>query len=210
MPVWTGLDPAPGAWNAWRIAGERGLYNLLVPVGQAEEKVDREANRNLWFLLARATGSPAVGVVSEFEGRIGSPDGKGAWKKLQEVYGGMTAEERPQQLLRAEMKLAEAVCAGPGETANFLVGLGELWALFESLGEPKTDNTKKAALIRWVRGSLPGVFQQLVAQPQLDYAGLSRVLVSATSYMVTGTRREDRSVPTEAFLKGEPRTDFAV
>ncbi len=29
--------------------------------------------------------------------------------KLQEIYGGMTAEERPQQLLRAEMKLAEAV-----------------------------------------------------------------------------------------------------
>ncbi len=65
VPVWTGLDPAPGAWDAWRIAivgtaGERGLYDLLVPVGQAEEKVDREANRNLWFLLTRATGSSAV------------------------------------------------------------------------------------------------------------------------------------------------------
>ncbi len=61
--------------------------------------------------------------------------------------------------------------------------LGELWALFESLGEPKSDNSKKAALIRGIRGSLPGIFQQLVAQPQLDYAGLARVLVSATSYM---------------------------
>ncbi len=81
VPVWIGLDPAPGAWDAWRIAivgiaGERGLYYLLIPVGQAEEKVEREANRNLWFLLARATGSPAVGVVREFEGRLGSPDVK--------------------------------------------------------------------------------------------------------------------------------------
>ncbi len=103
--------------------------------------------------------------------------------KLQEIYGGMTAKEWPQQLLRAEMKLTEAVCAGPREAANFLVRLGELWALFESLGEPKSDNSKKAALIRGIRGSLPGIFQQLVAQPQLDYAGLARVLVSATSYM---------------------------
>ncbi len=95
----------------------------------------------------------------------------------------MTAEEKPQQLLKAEFCLAEMTCASPGEAANYLVGLGELWALFESLDEPKTDNAKKAALIRGIRGSLPGVFQQLVAQPQLDYTGLSRVLVSATSYM---------------------------
>ncbi len=37
------------------IAGERGLYDL-VPAGTAEIKAEREANRNLWFLLARATG----------------------------------------------------------------------------------------------------------------------------------------------------------
>ncbi|MCP4128027.1 MAG: hypothetical protein GY753_13310, partial [Gammaproteobacteria bacterium] len=105
----------------------------------------------------------------EFEGRMGRPDGVGAWRKLQEVYGGMTAEEKPQQLLRAEIRLPETACDGPGKAANFLVGLGELWALFESLGEPKTDNAKKAALIRGIRMSLPGVFQQLVSQPQLDY-----------------------------------------
>ncbi len=79
VPVWKGLDPTPGAWEAWRIAvvgiaGEKGLYDLLVPERGAEIKVDAEANRNLWFLLARATGSPAVGIVREFEGRIGSPD----------------------------------------------------------------------------------------------------------------------------------------
>ncbi len=181
VPVWTGLDPAPGAWEAWRIAivgiaGERGLYDLLVQTEGAQVKVEREANRNLWFLLARATGSPAVGAVREFEGRLGSPDGRGAWMKLQEVYGGMTTEEKPQQLLKAEFRLAETTCASPGEAANYLVGLGELWALFESPDEPKTDNAKKAALIRGIRGSLPGVFQQLVAQPQLDYTGLSRVL----------------------------------
>ncbi len=197
VPVWTGLDPAPGAWEVWRIAivgiaGERGLYDLLVPGGEAQVMVEKEANRSLWFLLARATGSPAVGVVREFEGRLGSPDGRGAWTKLQEVYGGMTAEEKPQQLLKAEIRVAETVCDGPGKAANFLVGLGELWALFESLGEPKTDNAKKAALIRGIRESLPGTFQQLVAQPQLDYAGLSRVLVSATSYMQ------------EEAVKGEP------
>ncbi len=71
VPVWTGLDPVPGAWDAWRIAivgiaGERGLYDLLVPSQGVEVKVEREANRNLWFLLARATGSPAVGVIREF------------------------------------------------------------------------------------------------------------------------------------------------
>ncbi len=92
VPVWTGLDPAPGAWDAWRIAivgvsGERGMYDILGPRGQAAAQVGREANRTLWCLLARATGSPAVGVVREVEGRIGSPDGRGAWKKLQEVYG---------------------------------------------------------------------------------------------------------------------------
>ncbi len=86
---------------------------------------DRVANRNLWFLLARATGSPAVGVIREFEGPLGSPDGRRAWRKLQEVYGWMTAEEKPQQLLRAELRLAETACAGPRETANFLVGLEE-------------------------------------------------------------------------------------
>ncbi len=102
------------------------------------------------------------------------------------MYGGMSAEEKPQQLLRAEFRLAETSCAGPRKAANYLVRLGELWTLFTSLGEPKTDNAKKAALIRGIRGSLPGIFQQLVAQPQLDYAGLSRVLVSATSYMDEG------------------------
>ncbi len=30
---------------------------------------------------------------------------------------------------------------------------------------------------------MPGIFQQLVDQPELSYAGLSRVLVSATSFM---------------------------
>ncbi len=94
-------------------------------------------------------------------------------------------------MLKAEILLAETACDGPGKAANFLVGLGELWALFENLGEPKTDNAKKAALIRGIRGSLPGVFQQLVAQPQLDYAGLSRVLISATSYMKEGAGKEE-------------------
>ncbi len=34
----------------------------------------------------------------------------------------------------------------------------------------------------------------MVAQPQLDYAGLSRVLVSATSYMVKETREESHAL----------------
>ncbi len=83
---------------------------------------EREANGNLWFLLARATGSLAVRVVQEFGGLTGSPYGKGAWRKLQEVYGGMTAEERPQQLLKAELRLAETICStslGPAQTASF-------------------------------------------------------------------------------------------
>ncbi len=46
------------------IAGEEALYDFLVPGGEANVKVEKEANRYLWFLLARATGSPAVGVVS--------------------------------------------------------------------------------------------------------------------------------------------------
>ncbi len=71
VPVWTGLDPTPGVWDAWRIAivgiaGERGVYDLLVPAEGAQIKVEREANRNLWFLLARATGSPAVGVLTAY------------------------------------------------------------------------------------------------------------------------------------------------
>ncbi len=33
------------------IAGERGLYDLLVPGGEADVKVDRDANRNLWVPL---------------------------------------------------------------------------------------------------------------------------------------------------------------
>ncbi len=49
-----------------------------MPGGQADVKTDSKDNRNLWFLLARATGSPAVGVVREFEGHLGSPDGRGA------------------------------------------------------------------------------------------------------------------------------------
>ncbi len=70
-------------WEAWRIAmvgaaGEKGLYDLVVPGEQADVKVDSKDNRNLWFLLARATGSLAVGVVREFEGHLGMPDGKGA------------------------------------------------------------------------------------------------------------------------------------
>ncbi len=109
MPVWTGLDTAPGAWEAWRIAivgiaGERGLYDLVAPGIQVDVKVDSNANRNLWFLLARATGSPAVEVVREFEGLQGTSDGRGAWRKLQEIYGGMTAAERPQQLMKAHHK----------------------------------------------------------------------------------------------------------
>ncbi len=76
----TGLDPTPGALEAWRIvivgiAGERGLYHLLVPGEGAQVKVEGEA-----------MGSPAVG--------------KSAWRKLQEVYGRISAEEKPQQLLR--------------------------------------------------------------------------------------------------------------
>ncbi len=139
VPVWAGLDTTPGAWEAWRIAvvgiaGERGLYDLLVPAEDADIKIERESNRNLWFLPARATGSPAVGIVREFEGRTGSPDGRGAWRKLHETYGRLSDEQKPQQLLRAELLLAATVCGGPGGAANFLVKLGELWALFESLG----------------------------------------------------------------------------
>ncbi|MCP4129116.1 MAG: hypothetical protein GY753_18985, partial [Gammaproteobacteria bacterium] len=83
----------------------------------------------------------------------------------------------------------------------YLVALGELWALFESLGEPKTDNAKKAALIRGIRRSLPGIFQQLVAQPQLDFAGLSRVLVSATSYMQEGEEKAEPVLGMRAAVK---------
>ncbi len=71
VPVWTGLDTTPGAWEAWRIAvvgiaGEKGLYNLITPGEQADVKLDSKDNRNHRFLLARAPGSPAVGVVREF------------------------------------------------------------------------------------------------------------------------------------------------
>ncbi len=55
----------------------------------------------------------------------------------------------------------------------------------------EANNAKKAALIRGIRGSLPGTFQQLVAQPQLDYTGLSRVLVFATSYMQEEAGKEE-------------------
>ncbi len=55
------------------IAGERGLYDLLVPVRQAEVKVDK-------------------GIVREFEGLLGGPDEEEPGRKLQEVYGGMTAK----------------------------------------------------------------------------------------------------------------------
>ncbi len=86
-----------GVWEVWQIAivwiaGERGLYDLLAPIGQVEVKIDYEANRNLWFLLARAMESVAVGVVREFAGHTGNPEGRRAWIKLQDVYGGMTAE----------------------------------------------------------------------------------------------------------------------
>ncbi len=56
----------------------------------------------------------------------------------------MAAEEKPQQMLKAEFQLAETVCAGPREAANYMVGLGELWALFESLGESKTNVVEAA------------------------------------------------------------------
>ncbi len=44
VPIWTGLHTTPGAWEAWRItmvgiAGEKGLYDLLVPEGEARVKV---------------------------------------------------------------------------------------------------------------------------------------------------------------------------
>ncbi len=79
----TGLDIVPGAWEAWRIAivgaaGEKGLYDLIVPGGQANVKIDSRDNRNHRFLLSRATGSPAVGVMREFKGHLGMPDGRGA------------------------------------------------------------------------------------------------------------------------------------
>ncbi len=50
MPVWNGLDTAPGAWETWRIAivgiaGERGLYNLVAPGIQVDVKVDS----NAWY-----------------------------------------------------------------------------------------------------------------------------------------------------------------
>ncbi len=115
VPVWTGLDPTPGAWDAWRIAivgiaGEKGLYGLLVPTGGAEIKAEEGSNRNLWFLLARATGSPAVGIIREFEGRTGSPDGRGAWRKLQEIYGGISDETKPEQIIKAELRLSKTTC----------------------------------------------------------------------------------------------------
>ncbi len=85
VPVWTGLDITPGAWEAWRIAvvgiaGEKGLYDLIAPGEQADVKLDSLANRNLWFLLA--TGSLVMGVVREFEGLRGMPDRRRAWRRL--------------------------------------------------------------------------------------------------------------------------------
>ncbi len=196
VPVWTGLDTTPGAWEAWRIAvvgiaGERGLYDLVAPGTQIDEKSDSIANRNLWFLLARATGSPAVGIMRGFEGRTRNPDGRGAWRRLEEVYGGMTAEEKPQQLLRAELRLAGMTCTGPTGATNYLVGLGELWALFVRLDEPKTDNAKKAALIRGIRESLPGLFHQLVVADSRQSAELLAIHEATQATLKTANLLEE-------------------
>ncbi len=86
VPVWTGLDTTPGAWEAWRIAvvgiaGERGLYDLVAPGTQIDEKSDSIANRNLWFLLARATGSESCGDSKDARGTR-TEDGHGEdWRK---------------------------------------------------------------------------------------------------------------------------------
>ncbi len=190
--MWTGQNPAPGAWDAWRmaivgIAGDRGMYVLLTYDARGakseEGEVDEMANRKLWFLLCRATRSPAVGIVQEFEGQHGNPDGRGAWRKLQHVYGKTSREQRPQQLLRAQFQMMEAECTGPSEASNFLVGLDQLWARFNNLEEPMSDAWKKAVLIQGIRKSMPGIFQQLVSQPQLDYAGASSVLLSSAIFL---------------------------
>ncbi len=81
------------------------------------------------------------------------------------------------------LQLRKRVCTGPTQVENYLVELGERWGQFEAFGARKSDGVKIAALVEWIRDSLSGIFQILVSKPELDYTGLCRVLISATSYM---------------------------
>ncbi len=59
----------------------------------------------------------------------------------------MTAEERPQQLLKAEFRMAETACASPGEAANYLAGTSTLGLFYRrKAGSCKVTAYSDAAL----------------------------------------------------------------
>ena len=93
-------------------------------------------------------------MVKRFE-HDGRPDGREAWIELERIYGGKEIDERPSQILALDGKLREARCSSVSDTPDFIVRLDRMWVEFESLGDPRSDYVKRAAILFVIRDALP-------------------------------------------------------
>ena len=65
---------------------------------------------------------------------------------------------------------------------------------FESLGDPRSDYVKRAAILFGIRDALPHLFDQLASRPGIDYDEIKRSLISSNEYAEAGTGRSEETI----------------
>lgn len=193
LPICTGANElSGGAWDSCKLAvsgyaGGQVLYPLPqrtyvtppIPVdtsGAETRRALREHTTKIqppWFLLAQATGRSAALVVKRFQ-NAGRSGGREAWLELERVDGRDEMDERSTQLLALEGNSCDIRCGSVGAISDLLVRLHGTWAVFDSLGSPKTEEAKRAMLHFGARDALPQISVQLSTRRRTVHNELER------------------------------------
>lgn len=99
----------------------------------------------LWSLLADITRGSAAVIVQRCK-YIGNPNGREAEKEeVKGVRGAWEVDERSVRLLASDGGMRIVRHNAPGELSGFIVKLDSTWAQFETLGDMKPKETRRAA-----------------------------------------------------------------
>ncbi len=193
VPVWTGTNQQPGAWDDFRYAlqgycGERGLAALLREDNDVKHAPEDQQDLLISILL-RVTRGEAGKVVRPFA-RKG--DGIAAWRALMSQYGHESKDLRQARLLECTRRLTNLNCVSREKISTFVLELDHLFGEFEALDCEYPEPLKKLTLMERIEGAAPDVYGAIIKDEALSYAALAATVKRMAALDSAMSRASDK------------------
>ncbi len=174
LPVWTGVDTDPMAWDNYRYAiqghcASQGLASLLwtklEPV-KLEETNFTEKNLKLLGIFLQTTKDLAGMVVRPF---CDQGDGVGAWNALITRYGNDCKELRQARQIEYTQRVLETECKNMGSILDTVHKLEHLFTELEKLECGLPDPFKRNYLLIRLKDTAPEIYTSVAQDMEMKY-----------------------------------------